>query len=189
MSLPIYICRRVPIYAGIIPTYNQYISYISLVGIYVHSEWRAQHRCLDAKHFYTVNVCLICDSLVLCFCFPLQVATQLTTKQSPVYLCIKYLQCLNDWHCAAWGYVKRLSHELFNMIPAAVFRSGGVRGGRRGGSSGRGGGRSSGRGPGDPSSATGGASAAMGAADVRREDGSVQCTFSSNGDDFFHQHW
>lgn len=72
--------------------------------------------------------------------------------------------------------------------PAAAFRSGGARGGRRGGSNGRGGGRSSG-GVAAASSAAGGASTAMGAADVRREDGSVQCTFSSNGDDFFHQHW
>lgn len=72
---------------------------------------------------------------------------------------------------------------------AATSRSGGVRGARRGGSNGRGGGRSSGGVVGEPSSAIGGAGSAIGAADVRREDGSVQCTFSSNGDDFFHQHW
>ena len=72
---------------------------------------------------------------------------------------------------------------------AAASRSGGARGGRRGGSNGRGSGRSSGGGVGEPPSAIGGAGSAIGAADVRREDGSVQCTFSSNGDDFFHQHW
>ena len=109
--------------------------------------------------------------------------------QSPAYLYVNYLHCLGDWHCAAWGYIKRPSGGPLTSIPAAIFRSGGARGGRHGGSSGRGGGRSSGRGAGEPSSATGGANAAVGAADVRREDGSVQCTFSSNGDDFFHQHW
>ena len=69
-----------------------------------------------------------------------------------------------------------------------AFRSGGARGGRHGGSAGRGGGRSRG-GVGGSSSAPGALSNAVGAAEVRREDGSVQCTFSSNGDDFFHQHW
>jgi len=65
-----------------------------------------------------------------------------------------------------------------------VCRSAGGRGrGRRG----RGQGRDAGRGRG--ASAAGAASNARGAADVMREDGTVQCTFSGNGDDFIDQHW
>lgn len=74
----------------------------------------------------------------------------------------------------------------------AACRSGGAQGRQRGGSTGPGGGRTRvgvGTGGGGASAAAGAASNAQGAAEVRREDGSVQCTFSSNGDDFVHQHW
>ncbi|KAL0024070.1 hypothetical protein WJX79_002966 [Trebouxia sp. C0005] len=69
-----------------------------------------------------------------------------------------------------------LAHET------ALARSAGGRGRR-----GRGQGRDAGRGRG--AAAEGAASNARGAADVMREDGTVQCTFSGNGDDFIDQHW
>ena len=77
-----------------------------------------------------------------------------------------------------------LEAQGWAMCLSLVCRSTVARGrGLRGASRGRGAGAGRGR-----SGASTGADARE-VAQVRREDGSVQCTFSGNGDDFIEQHW
>ena len=78
----------------------------------------------------------------------------------------------------------RTPSDEVTMIPVAADRAAGASRAQRGIPNVPGGGAAGGA-----SAAAGAARNARGAAEVRREDGSVQCTFSGNGDDFIDQHW